>query len=160
MTTSPGELLGLTDRTVLHWGERATIRMQRRFSTTVDDLWSACTDPQRLARWLGVVTGEPAVGSNVDVEIRGAPLPASTVRVGNDGCAAPRRLTVTWEADGERPTAIDVSLAATRDGTVLTLEHTALHGDEAAVQQGRWWERHLLVLDGLLAEVAAPPRAV
>jgi hypothetical protein len=29
---------------------RAVVRMQDRFSTDIEDLWSALTDPQRLAR--------------------------------------------------------------------------------------------------------------
>ena len=37
-------------------------RIERRFSTDVDDLWSALTDPSRLARWLGEVEGELRLG--------------------------------------------------------------------------------------------------
>ena len=29
------------------------VRMEDRFDTDIDDLWSALTDPGRLARWLG-----------------------------------------------------------------------------------------------------------
>src|SRR5216683_2714019 len=34
------------------------VRMQDRFDTDIDDLWSALTDPGRLARWLGEVEGD------------------------------------------------------------------------------------------------------
>jgi uncharacterized protein YndB with AHSA1/START domain len=34
------------------------VRMEDRFDTDIDDLWSALTDPHRLARWLGEVDGD------------------------------------------------------------------------------------------------------
>jgi uncharacterized protein YndB with AHSA1/START domain len=32
---------------------KGVVRMEDRFDTGIDDLWSALTDPGRLARWLG-----------------------------------------------------------------------------------------------------------
>jgi len=34
---------------------KGIVRMEDRFDTHVDDLWSALTDPRRLASWLGEV---------------------------------------------------------------------------------------------------------
>ena len=34
------------------------IRMEDRYDTTPDDLWSALTDPRRLARWVADVEGD------------------------------------------------------------------------------------------------------
>src|SRR6201999_449929 len=34
------------------------VRMEDRFDTGIDDLWSALTEPARLARWLGDVGGD------------------------------------------------------------------------------------------------------
>src|SRR5258708_20686745 len=34
------------------------VRMQDRYDTDIDDLWSALTDPGRLARWYGQVDGD------------------------------------------------------------------------------------------------------
>src|SRR5215469_13057395 len=34
------------------------VRMEDRFDTKIDDLWSALTDPLRLARWYGQVEGD------------------------------------------------------------------------------------------------------
>jgi len=33
----------------------AVVRMEDRFSNDPDDLWSALTDPKRLARWIAEV---------------------------------------------------------------------------------------------------------
>ena len=34
---------------------KGIVRMEDRFDTDIDDLWSALTDPSRLARWIGDV---------------------------------------------------------------------------------------------------------
>jgi hypothetical protein len=41
---------------------KGVVRMQDRFDTDIDDLWSALTDPRRLARWLGDVEGDLRLG--------------------------------------------------------------------------------------------------
>jgi hypothetical protein len=40
------------------------VRMEDRFDTDVDDLWSALTDPDRLAHWFGEVEGELFQGAS------------------------------------------------------------------------------------------------
>ena len=45
------------------------VRMEDRFDTDIEDLWSALTDPGRLARWLGNVEGE----LRLDGEFRALP---------------------------------------------------------------------------------------
>src|SRR5947207_6670385 len=37
---------------------RGIVRMEDRFDTDIDDLWSALTDPRRLARWIAEVEGD------------------------------------------------------------------------------------------------------
>ena len=37
---------------------KGVVRMEDRFDTAIDDLWSALTDPGRLARWFGQVEGD------------------------------------------------------------------------------------------------------
>src|SRR3984957_17271575 len=41
---------------------KGVVRMEDRFDTDIDDLWSALIDPARLARWLGTVEGDLQVG--------------------------------------------------------------------------------------------------
>src|SRR5215472_7705766 len=41
---------------------KGIVRMQDRFDTDIDDLWSALTDPHRLARWLGEFEGDLRLG--------------------------------------------------------------------------------------------------
>ncbi|NUS51326.1 MAG: hypothetical protein HOQ22_09850 [Nocardioidaceae bacterium] len=40
------------------------MRLEDRFDTDVDDLWSALTEPDRLARWLGAVDGDLRPGAS------------------------------------------------------------------------------------------------
>lgn len=37
---------------------KGIVRVEARFLTTIDDLWSALTSPSRLAHWLGQVEGD------------------------------------------------------------------------------------------------------
>ena len=41
---------------------KGIVRMEDRFDTDIDDLWSALTDPRRLARWMGEVEGDLRLG--------------------------------------------------------------------------------------------------
>ena len=52
---------------------KGVVRMEDRFGTDIDDLWSALTDPRRLARWMGEVEGDLRLGG----EFRAHFLPAA-----------------------------------------------------------------------------------
>ena len=41
---------------------KGIVRMEDRVSTDTGDLWSALTDPRRLARWIGDVEGDLRLG--------------------------------------------------------------------------------------------------
>ena len=41
---------------------KAVVRMEDDFGTDAEDLWSAVTDPQRLARWVAQVDGDLRLG--------------------------------------------------------------------------------------------------
>jgi uncharacterized protein YndB with AHSA1/START domain len=43
-------------------GGKGVVRMEERYDTDIDDLWSALTDPRRLARWIGEVEGDLRLG--------------------------------------------------------------------------------------------------
>ena len=40
------------------------VRIEDRYDTDIDDLWSALIDPRRLARWYGQVEGDLRLGGN------------------------------------------------------------------------------------------------
>jgi uncharacterized protein YndB with AHSA1/START domain len=39
-------------------GEARVAVFTRTYQTTIEDLWDACTNPERLRRWYGPVTGD------------------------------------------------------------------------------------------------------
>ena len=76
------------------------VRIERRYPTVVDDLWSALTDPERLARWYGRVEGDLRLGGDIRVHLDGADLD-SVGRI--EACEAPRHLLLTTrETDASR----------------------------------------------------------
>jgi uncharacterized protein YndB with AHSA1/START domain len=43
---------------------KGIVRMEDRFDIDADDVWSALTDPSRLARWCGQVEGDLRLGGD------------------------------------------------------------------------------------------------
>lgn len=43
---------------------KGIVRLEDHFDTDADDLWSALTDPHRLARWMGEVEGDLRLGGD------------------------------------------------------------------------------------------------
>lgn len=71
-------------------GELVLLHYLRTFRLPVLDVWSACAEPQHLARWFGAVSG---TGSNLTIEPLDGPIPGPiAIRV--DHCRAPHDLTV------------------------------------------------------------------
>jgi Activator of Hsp90 ATPase homolog 1-like protein len=48
--------------TTIPAGEARVAVFTRSYPTTVEDLWDACTNPQRLRRWYVPVTGDLRLG--------------------------------------------------------------------------------------------------
>ena len=71
---------------------KAVVRMEDRFDTNIDDVWSALPDPGRLARWYGEVEGDLRLGG----EFRARVLASGWDGTGRvDACEPPSRLQVT-----------------------------------------------------------------
>jgi uncharacterized protein YndB with AHSA1/START domain len=103
------------------------VRMEERFEAGIDDVWSALTDPRRLARWYGAVDGDLRLGGEFHVRIPDAW--EGTGRV--DVCEPPRRLVLTMRDSDPRPgqpeeTVIEVQLTADGDQTLLVAEDRGL----------------------------------
>lgn len=103
-------------------GDRADARvvlLSRTYDAPVEDVWDACTDAERIARWFLPVTGDLRLGGRYQLQ-------------GNAGgevreCEPPRRFLVTWGMSEEDQSTVEVSLAPGDGGaTELTLEHVAV----------------------------------
>jgi uncharacterized protein YndB with AHSA1/START domain len=71
---------------------KGIMRVEDRYDTSIDDLWSALTDPGRLAGWYGQVEGDLRAGGQFRLHVADADVDA-TGRV--EACQPPRRLLVT-----------------------------------------------------------------
>jgi len=102
---------------------KGVVRMQDRFDTDTGDLWSALTDPSRLARWYGEVEGDLRLGGEFRARVF-----ASGSRSGRvDACESARRLLLTMRDADPQPgqpdeTVIEATLTADGGQTILVVE--------------------------------------
>src|SRR5580693_4327638 len=109
---------------------KAVVRMEDRFDTDIDDLWSALTDPRRLARWLGEVEGDLRLGGEFRARFFASGW-EGTGRV--EACEPPRRLLLLTEQPGQSGEHfIEVTLAADDDQTILVWEERGMSLDHLA----------------------------
>jgi len=137
------------------------VRIEDRYDTGIDDLWSALTDPERLARWYGQVEGDLRPGGEFRVYIEAADI-ESTGRV--EVCDPPRRLVVTTRETDESyrrgqgvppfDQAIEVTSTADGDQTILVIEVRGIPLDKIAFY-GAGWQIHA---ENLAAYVAGRER--
>jgi uncharacterized protein YndB with AHSA1/START domain len=128
----------------LEAGQARVMTVSQVYDTDVDDLWDACTDPERIPRWFLPVSGDLQLGGRYQLK-------------GNAGgtverCDPPKSFAATWEYGGDISW-IEVRLSPDSDGgTRFELEHTAHVDDE------RWAEFGPgavgLGWDGMLAGLA------
>ncbi|HEX4246687.1 MAG TPA: SRPBCC family protein [Pseudonocardia sp.] len=134
-------------------GDGRTVTLRRTYRADLEDVWQACTDPERLARWFLPVTVAAKVGGQYQLEGQAG---GEILR-----CEPPRLLAVTW-VFGENPTDLDVTevelrLTATGpDETELELRHTAVVAPDRWTEFGPGavgvgWDIALLSLAGYLA---------
>ena len=108
-------------------GSEGVVRMEDRFEVGVEELWSAVTDPRRLAAWWGRLDGDLRVGGEFRAHI--ADAGDFTGRV--DVCEPPHRVRVTMrDADPKpgQPEQMVTELQLTADGrqTVLVVEERGM----------------------------------
>lgn len=133
------------------------VRIEDRYETTIDDLWSAITDPERLARWHGQVEGDLRPGGAFRVYVAADDV-ESTGRV--DACEPPRRLLVTTRETDESyrkgqgvppfDEAIEATLTADGDQTILVIEVKGIPPHVLAAY-GAGWQIHAEHLAAYLA---------
>lgn len=140
--------VGSGDRGGVH-----TIVLRRDYPAPPQDVWEACTDPERLARWFEPVTGDLREGGRYRLGGSGT---AGTV----ERCDPPSTLRVTWEFEGS-VSVVQLDLTAERGGrTGLALRHEVPDDDHWArfgpAAGGIGWD---LSLAGLALHLAGDPGA-
>jgi uncharacterized protein YndB with AHSA1/START domain len=111
---------------VLEAGEARTVTVSRSFDSPVDDVWDACTNPERIGRWFLPVSGDLQLGGRYRLEGNAS----GTI----ERCDPPNGFAATWEYGGE-VSWIELRLSAEPQGaTRFELDHIA-HVDDT-----RWDE--------------------
>jgi len=117
-----------------------SVVIERTFRAPAADVWAAVTEPDRLVRWIGTWSGDPASGVvQFRMTAEGEDIAAEPVTVHE--CDPPRRLVLSWSSDGVHwHVELDLSEAA----GVTTLTFAQRVPDTATGRDvGPGWEYYL-----------------
>jgi len=117
------------------------VTLARGYDTTVEDLWDALSNPERLPRWFMQVSGKLELGGRYKLEGNAG----GEIRV----CEPPYRLQLTWEF-GDDVSWVEARITEQEGRARLELTHTALLSDHwvqyGPGATGVGWELGLLGL--------------
>jgi uncharacterized protein YndB with AHSA1/START domain len=103
---------------------KGVVRVEDRFDTDIETVWSALTDPSRLASWWGKAEGDLRLGGEYRAKVLASGW-EGTGRVA--ACEAPRRLLLlTRQPDEPDEQSIEVTLTADGDQTTLVWEERGM----------------------------------
>jgi uncharacterized protein YndB with AHSA1/START domain len=121
-------------------GDRLTLFVTRTFHAPIDDVWAAITEPERVARWLGSWSGDPATGTVLfAMTFEGQEPPGDEMEIRE--CTPPRRLAVTSRV-GEQRWSLDVDLSEADGVTTLAFSQPDIDPEDS-LSVGPGWEYYL-----------------
>jgi uncharacterized protein YndB with AHSA1/START domain len=130
---------------------RGAVRVEDVFDTDIDDLWEACTTPERLARWIAEVSGDLRVGGEFQARFTSGWEGIGRV----EACEPPRRLLMLTRENGASDDhVIEATLTPDGDRTVLVIEERGVPIEQVAAY-GAGWQIHL---EDLAAHLAGSER--
>jgi uncharacterized protein YndB with AHSA1/START domain len=121
----------------------AYVLIERSFHAPVEDVWAAVTEPERLARWIGTWSGDPASGVvQFRMTAEGEDIEAEPVTVHE--CDPPRRLALSWVSGPPASGVWEVELDLTEEAGRTTLTFAQRVPDTATGRDvGPGWEYYL-----------------
>jgi uncharacterized protein YndB with AHSA1/START domain len=125
---------------------RGAVRVEDVYDTRIEDLWEACTTPERLARWIAHVSGDLRVGGAIDVVFTSTWT--GTGRV--EACDAPAHLLLRMQPGTEEEGELEAWLTEEGSRTRLVVEERGLPLDSLHLH-GAGWQAHLEDLGQSLA---------
>ena len=130
---------------------KGVVRIEGRFDTDLDDLWSALTDPSRLSNWIGEVEGDLRPGG----EFRFSFFATGSEGTGRvEACDPARRLLVTMALGEPDEDVIEATLGTDSDQAILVWEERGMPLDQVAAY-GAGVQIHV---EDLAAYLAGNPR--
>ena len=125
---------------------RGAVRVEDVYGTDIDDLWSAITEPDRLACWIATVQGDLRVGGVVQAQFTSAWEGPGRI----DVCEPPKHLAITMEPGTDDEAVIEAWLTSEGEQTRLVVEERGLPLD-VLYQHGAGWQAHIEDLERYLA---------
>lgn len=117
---------------------RGAIRVEDVYDTDIEDLWQACTAPDRLARWIAQVSGDLRVGGTFHVVFTSTWTGPGRVEI----CDAPHHLLLTMEPGTDDEAQIEAWLTSEGSKTRLVVEERGLPLGGLHFH-GSGWQAHL-----------------
>lgn len=115
---------------------------RRTFRSPIEDVWAAVTEPERLVRWIGTWSGDPASGV-VDFQMTAEGEDVAAERYEIVTCTPPSRL-VTRSRIGDNPFVWQLELDLAEVGGVTTLTFAQVMEDpDVAENVGPGWDYYL-----------------
>ena len=134
-------------------GTRGAIRVEDVYDTGIDDLWDACTNPERLARWIAKVSGDLRVGGSIHAVFTSTWTGPGRI----DVCEKPHHLLLTTGPGTDDEAQIEAWLTEEGPRTRLVVEERGLPRERLHFY-GAGWQAHLEDLARSLGgEAAAGP---
>jgi uncharacterized protein YndB with AHSA1/START domain len=153
-------------------GDTLAVVFDREYAATPDEIWSALTTPQRLARWLATPIGTLARGHTVRLVLTGTddgivgtgtddPIvgtgtddPMGTLRI--DVCDRPHRVEGHWTWPDGQPTTLRVTIEPRPDGRARVVLTHAGFPPAGIAGYGCGWHHYVDALAAHLGDGPAP----
>lgn len=126
--------------------QRGAVRVEDVYDTDIADLWSAVTEPERLARWIANVDGDLRVGGMVQAQFTSSWEGPGRI----DVCDAPNHLVLTMQPGTDDEAVIEAVLTAEGERTRLVVEERGLPLG-VLYKHGAGWQAHIEDLGRYLA---------
>jgi uncharacterized protein YndB with AHSA1/START domain len=131
---------------------RRRVTLQRTFRVSMEELWSALVDPDRIGSWFAPAKIDPRVGGRIELAAHdGSRMMEGMIRVFD----VPRIFEYDWISEYET-TVVRYELQEDGAGTRLTLTERLLT-DKATERRGAGWHHHLERLEAHLLGQESPP---
>ncbi|MFB9235515.1 SRPBCC domain-containing protein [Plantactinospora siamensis] len=131
--------------------DRGAVRVEDVYATGIDDLWDACTNPDRLARWIAKVSGDLRPGGTFHAVFTSTWSGPGRV----DVCERPHHLLLTTQPGTDEEAQLEAWLTEEGAGTRLVVEERGLPLKSLHFY-GAGWQAHLEDLGRSLGATAGP----
>jgi uncharacterized protein YndB with AHSA1/START domain len=115
-------------------GDHIDVRFERRYPRPVETVWSALTEPERLADWMGVSHVEPFAGGRFEMMLDGPHPMTGHVRVWDP----PRVLELSWSNTHAPDSIVRYELRRDGNATLLIFTHTGMPYENSALMLPGW----------------------